>query len=119
MIYPLSNFTPISSRAFTWNNNPRENPHPMGIIEDSDWRDQGGHEGVAKQVFDDACDKGFVVRSERTQEHVLYVFDRRIDNPREPGEVQVWVYKAHKQWRLFGHRWVNPTKITEIHVLND
>lgn len=91
----------------------------MGIIEDSDLRHLGSHQGIEKQIYDDACDVGFVVKSERTNVHVLYAFWRQQENPRERGEVQVWIYRPIKQWCFWRQRWVNCDKMTEIHILND
>lgn len=119
MIFPIDHFNILSSRDFTWNNNPRENPHPMGIVEESDLRCKGFRSlhDLEKQVYDDACDKGFAVRSERTGTITLYAFYNRIDNPREPGEIQVWVYRSVKC--VINGQWRKCERTTEIHVLND
>lgn len=121
MIFTLDHFNILSSEDFTWNNRPTENEFPFGMIEDSDLRCKNyrSHRDLEKRVYDDACDVGFVVKSERTDTHVLYVHWRELMNPRESGEVQVWIYRAIKQWDATRQRWVNPLTTTEIHILND
>jgi hypothetical protein len=120
MIHPLDHFTILSSHCFTWSETSSRQL-PIGVCEESDLRAQGHRSirAIERQVFDDACDVGFVVRSDRTNTHVLYTHLENLYNPREPDELQVWIYKAHKQWDGRRQRWVPVEKVTEVHILND
>lgn len=56
------------------------------------------------QVWDDACDVGFVVRDDNGDE-LLFTFTREVKN--QEGEVMAWVY-THP-----------PCVALEVHILND
>jgi len=56
--------TKIHSGAFTWTGN-------SGVTEASDIR----HANFLGRIYDDACDQGFVVVSEKTRKEVIFYLD--------------------------------------------
>ena len=51
-----------------------------------------GRRGIDARVWNDACDVGFIVRSPRTGNEILFTFEKVSDND---GEVTHWLYRGY------------------------
>lgn len=90
--------TTLSTRHFTYDPDKR-----WFIAEASDLRDAPD----ISRVYDDACDEGFFLESQRTERRILFVFhEAKCD---ADNDVTAWIFKP-----VHGH---DPQ--FEVHILND
>lgn len=87
---------PISSKLFTWS-------AKNGTAEHSDL----GRPNVFQQIFDDACDVGFAVKSEKTGKvETFYHYDVNYSGHGEDREIAGW-------------KFYNQDRTVHITVIND
>lgn len=96
-----------SSRDFTWNRNST-----LGVCEASDL----GRGEIGGRVYDDACDYGFDLKSERTG-ITLLMTEADVDRDRE-GEVTGWRFRATARVsERHGKRTLIRSGVPEVEVL--
>lgn len=72
---------------------------------------------IASQVYDDACDEGFVIHSPSTGREILFVGDG-VDRDSE-GDIAGWRFKATKERQRNGLFWFNTAFDFTALIIND
>jgi len=88
--------SPISSKFFTWNT---EADNCYGV---TDISDLGPNYNLFQKIYDDACDVGFAIESEKTGKVVEFYFDSEVVDPEgcidayvfynADSSISIWVY---------------------------
>lgn len=71
---------------------------------------------ITSQVYDDACDEGFVIRSPNTGKEILFVGDG-VDEDSE-GDIAGWRFKAYKERQRNG-LWTRTAHTFTALIIND